>query len=491
LACLDQRPTGGPVYPPDGAREARHIAKKSRYTFRMSAKRALIVDDSLSARVVLSRMLQKYGLDVDTAESAEAAIAYLAEHRPDVVFMDHLMPGMDGFQALQAIKNNPRTATIPIMMYTSQQGELYVGQARALGAVGVLPKLVKPVDVSKILYQLHLLPERRDATPSSFVAVNAPPVVVQEARTQYAKPAAPPSPPALPADWRPQLESALRNHDADLRRFVVGSLDTFAHRVIGDIRTQITEVPALQQLPPPAARPPYLWIGVVLLVLAMGLTLALLHQRALEANRVSTARVQELQRANTALTAEIKQLQELEALHARATLQASTLLGGSVAVATASTGTAPMVELVPYGETPLAFGRHEALRELLADLESRSFQGVVEVRTYSGRFCVVGNTNEGYALAPDDLPASRCDVIGNPFQDSMSVAQRQSLAFANLASSVRQRSAGALSVAVLDPILDVSGEYPREGEAVTAGRWNEIAARHNRVEFAVVAGAQN
>ena len=47
---------------------------------------------------------------------------------------------------------------IPIMMYTSQEGELYVGQARALGAMGVLPKQVRPVDVSKVLYELHLLP---------------------------------------------------------------------------------------------------------------------------------------------------------------------------------------------------------------------------------------------------------------------------------------------------------------------------------------------
>ena len=42
------------------------------------------------------------------------------------------------------------------MMYTSQEGELYLGQARALGAVGVLPKQIKPTDVSKVLYQLHL-----------------------------------------------------------------------------------------------------------------------------------------------------------------------------------------------------------------------------------------------------------------------------------------------------------------------------------------------
>src|SRR5688572_16056063 len=136
----------------------------------VALKRALIVDDSKSARVVLSRMLQKYNIEVDTAENAETAIDYLVQNRPDVIFMDHLMPGMDGFQAVQAIKNNPRTATIPIMMYTSQEGELYVGQARALGAVGVLPKLVKPVDVSKVLYQLHLLPERRDYTPPAFIA---------------------------------------------------------------------------------------------------------------------------------------------------------------------------------------------------------------------------------------------------------------------------------------------------------------------------------
>src|SRR5688572_24224283 len=138
----------------------------------MAAKRALIVDDSKSARVVLSRMLQKYGIDTDAVESAETAIEYLTQHRPDVIFMDHLMPGMDGFQAVQAIKNNPQTATIPIMMYTSQQGELYVGQARALGAIGVLPKLVKHIDVSKVLYQLHLLHDRRDTAPSAFVVAN-------------------------------------------------------------------------------------------------------------------------------------------------------------------------------------------------------------------------------------------------------------------------------------------------------------------------------
>jgi CheY-like chemotaxis protein len=133
-----------------------------------TGKRALIVDDSRSARVILSRMLEQHGLTTDTAESAEQALEYLQRTRPDVIFMDHLMPGMDGFQAVQTIKADPLTATIPLMMYTSQEGELYVSQARALGAVGVLPKTVRPVDVSRVLYQLHLLPDRRTQRTTLF-----------------------------------------------------------------------------------------------------------------------------------------------------------------------------------------------------------------------------------------------------------------------------------------------------------------------------------
>ena len=115
------------------------------------ARRALVVDDSKSARAFLTRILERYELAVDGVETAEQAIEYLTVQRPDVIFMDHLMPGMDGFQAVQAIKNNPRTATIPIMMYTSQEGELYLSQARALGAIGVLPKQIKHADVSQVL----------------------------------------------------------------------------------------------------------------------------------------------------------------------------------------------------------------------------------------------------------------------------------------------------------------------------------------------------
>ena len=125
-------------------------------------KRALVVDDSKSARLVLGRMLEKHQLLVDTVESASAALDFLIHNRPDVIFMDHMMPGMDGFEAIKAIKNNPDTATIPVMMYTSKGGDLYVGQARALGAVGVLPKTVAPVELFESLKKIGLVEERRN-----------------------------------------------------------------------------------------------------------------------------------------------------------------------------------------------------------------------------------------------------------------------------------------------------------------------------------------
>src|ERR1700691_450955 len=204
-----------------------------RYTIAMARKRALVVDDSKSARVILSRMLEKYDVEVDMAESAEQAIDYLTRHRPDAIFMDHLMPGMDGLQAVKVIKSNPQTAMIPIMMYTSQEGELYVGQARALGAMGVLPKQVRPVDVSKVLYELHLLPDRRDMTEPALAPVEL------EGGTPVQRAPAAGAGAGSTVDWGRRIESAVKDQAIDVRRFIVASLDSFASRIVSDVRNSM------------------------------------------------------------------------------------------------------------------------------------------------------------------------------------------------------------------------------------------------------------
>lgn len=115
---------------------------------------ALIVDDSKTARVMLGRMLDRLKIPTAMVESAEDALKYLESHRPDVIFMDHMMPGMDGFQAVKAIKADPEKSTIPIVMHTTQQGDIYVGQARALGASDILTKPTTDQGLREVLERI-------------------------------------------------------------------------------------------------------------------------------------------------------------------------------------------------------------------------------------------------------------------------------------------------------------------------------------------------
>src|SRR5687767_8125192 len=189
----------------------------------MPSKRALVVDDSKSARAFLSRILERHEIMVDAAESAEAAIDYLTRNRPDVIFMDHMMPGMDGFQAVQSIKNNPRTAAIPILMYTSQEGDLYLGQARALGAEGVLPKQIKQSDVTKMLYQLRLVADRRGEDQTTFARVaqglggGAEMLPANESAIVITPPAAATDMPPLPAGEGTDISRLLPRMSLEIR----------------------------------------------------------------------------------------------------------------------------------------------------------------------------------------------------------------------------------------------------------------------------------
>lgn len=123
----------------------------------MPVRHVLIVDDSKSARLMLRKILQGLGMTVDTADSAEEALEYLRSQKPDVIFMDHTMPGMDGLSALRQIRSDPTTAAIPVAMYTSRDEPSYRNQAYAAGAVDVLGKPATPQTISVILEGVNAL----------------------------------------------------------------------------------------------------------------------------------------------------------------------------------------------------------------------------------------------------------------------------------------------------------------------------------------------
>lgn len=453
------------------------------------SKRALIVDDSRSARVILSRMLEGYGLEVDSSESAEAALEFLRQARPDVIFMDHLMPGMDGFQAIQAIKGNPDTATIPVIMYTSQEGELYVSQARALGAVGVLPKTVKHSDVSRVLYQLRLLPERRDPRPAAAaVAQEEDSVAVQ------VEPVRPIDPPPPPRPSGGDVEVAIRNavapllkeQSAEMRRFVLASLEAFARRIAPESKPAIVPAATATAISTPEQAQPSdlqtqtivvrqnrwpLAAGIGAIALIPTLVLALFYTRELETSKALRNAVTSLQSTVDGQQAQLRTLQK-------------SIESGQLVATVASKPDNVTSETVPYGEAPLSGARLERLRDMLNQLRSTGFKGKVKIATFVGEFCLTGNGIEGYSIASDDLPVKKCDLVGNPFEDSLPSAQRQSLAFANLVSSLRPD--GGLTVEVAHEGRRPSVPYPAADQLVSmsAGEWNRIAAQNNRVEFA-------
>jgi CheY-like chemotaxis protein len=451
----------------------------------MAAKRALIVDDSRSARVILSRMLESYGLQVDAAETAEQAFEFLEHHRPDVIFMDHLMPGMDGFQAVQALKANPDTAMIPVMMYTSQEGELYVGQARALGAVGVLPKTVKHADVSRVLYQLNLLEERRESRPAVFVPpkkeeTEALGVEVASARAEQID--SPPDAHAGESSLRTLLDHAFKEQQIELRRFMLASFEAFVRRVSADIKAAApppdaadpAAVLARSSQSALAARWPWLIAAVAVVALLPTVILGAFYLRIMDTTRSLTDTNARLADLVAGQQAQINALRD-------APPNALALADPSAVPAS------PPVEIeaVGYGEAPLSGARVDKLRALLARLKAEGFTGTVRVETFVGDFCLAGNAVEGYSLAGDDVLARRCDVTGNPFEDGLTGAQRQSLPFANLAASVAQETGGNIRVEVISAGRRPLVPYPATTDALTAGEWNRAASRNNRVEFTI------
>ena len=154
----------------------------------MGISKALVVDDSRLARVALSKMLARRGLEVDTAECGGDAVEYLRSGSADVVFIDYMMPDMDGFQAAEAINLMRGERALPLVMYTSQDSDEDRRRAHELGICGFLAKPTSDHGLDEVLDHVS---RWRPPEPSAAAAV-VPDVVGEEASEQ-------PDPIAAPA----------------------------------------------------------------------------------------------------------------------------------------------------------------------------------------------------------------------------------------------------------------------------------------------------
>lgn len=120
----------------------------------MLIRKILVVDDSRTELMVLSDVLGKNGYSVRTAENAEEAFRRLAEEKPELILMDVVMPGQNGFQLTRAITRDPQYSDIPIIMCTSKNQET----DRVWGMrQGARDYISKPVNSAELISKIQAL----------------------------------------------------------------------------------------------------------------------------------------------------------------------------------------------------------------------------------------------------------------------------------------------------------------------------------------------
>lgn len=120
----------------------------------MAIHRVLVVDDSPTERYYLSDILRRNGFEVTTAENGEEGLAKARTEKPDLILMDVVMPGQNGFQATRSLSRDPATRGIPVILCTTKDQETDKVWGLRQGAAAYL---VKPVQAEDLLASIRAL----------------------------------------------------------------------------------------------------------------------------------------------------------------------------------------------------------------------------------------------------------------------------------------------------------------------------------------------
>ncbi|WP_188151810.1 response regulator [Teredinibacter waterburyi] len=451
--------------------------------------RVLIVDDSKTAQFRLKKMLARFDLDVDTALSAEEALGYLSYQMPSVIFMDHHMEGMDGLEALKIIKANPSTAMIPVIMYTAEQGDVYTGQARALGALDILSKeVIKPSNLERVLSSLGIKPLGREP-----IADVAPP----EPEDTFTTPQV-----AAPADFsnvdrdpplsqvRAQVARLFEMHIADVRqqisensRFIISrisrEIDEKSHQeaTVGDVPLSVlnAEIEADQKRSATISG-----ALLILIFIALGLIgYELMNTRSdLKNMGENVMLLAETNIENQALVASLSEalLQERGAASSNISEQLLDILSWAL----------DTDFQFNYGEAPLNETTVGELSNLIYRLAEVGYSGTVELNIHFGNSCLQLDDSGNWQLADAELTADGC-TMQSEINADISSNDYLSLPYLNFEQTATPIKTGQIELQIRSSGFGSPRyNYPLVTPSVTAVEWNEIATKNNRVTINLI-----
>lgn len=126
----------------------------------LSGLKIMLIDDSRTIRRSAETMLAKEGCEVITANDGFEALALIHKHEPDLIFVDIMMPRLDGYQTCAIIKNNARFKNVPVVMLTSKDGLFDKARGRIVGSDHYL---TKPFTRDELLAAVRQQRERTEA----------------------------------------------------------------------------------------------------------------------------------------------------------------------------------------------------------------------------------------------------------------------------------------------------------------------------------------
>ena len=412
----------------------------------MMPKQALIVDDSQLAQFVLKKMLREEAIAAECSGSAEDALEYLKTNKPDIIFLDHTMPGMNGLEVLEVIKQDSSTRHIPVMMYTSQEDRRYAEKAMALGAIDVLPKQLKRPDLHRILITL-------DADKK----FDSPQLIDNE--HEFLEQIVYDAEEALKHEtWQQRFKQAFEEH----RENSAEQIQQLNER-IDRLMLHQEEQPLKRQI----LWHNMFWMALFCLVIAVFTYIYIKQQEALNDLSTQNDRLISLPLVKDFLDNEAPA--EISADDVNLDISDTEDLAELEEYFNTNT--------IPFGELLLGSRALAILEEINTILSTETFKGLVLITPLDSTFCVTTNELGQPVLPEASALASQCELVSNNPEiiANLSVELQQFINTQNASNQDYQY--------LIAPIVNNLTDLPEINETTTAEQWNSVAANNRRIQI--------